>query len=64
MCDNDTAQDMIEISASGGGLSRRRFGALSLGAGVISLLRVAGAADRGAGIGGRHQKTPDGIRGC
>ena len=45
MCDNDTLEDMIEYRLRSAGLSRRRFGALSLGAGVISLLPpVAGAA--------------------
>src|SRR3977135_1358258 len=45
MCDNDTLEDMIEYQLRSAGLSRRRFGALSLGVGVISLLTpVAGAA--------------------
>ncbi len=45
MCDNDTLEDMIEYQLRSAGLSRRRFGALSLGVGVISLLPpVAGAA--------------------
>src|SRR5256885_10123201 len=45
MCDNDTLADMIEYHLRSAGLSRRRFGALSLGVGVISLLPpVAGAA--------------------
>ncbi len=45
MCDKDTLEDMIEYQLRSAGLSRRRFGALSLGAGVISLLPpVAGAA--------------------
>jgi carboxymethylenebutenolidase len=45
MCDNDTLEDMIEYRLRSAGLSRRRFGALSLGAGVMSLLApVAGAA--------------------
>jgi carboxymethylenebutenolidase len=45
MCDNDTLEDMIEYQLRSAGLSRRRFGALSLGAGVMSLLQpVAGAA--------------------
>jgi len=45
MCDNDTLEDLIEYQLRSAGLSRRRFGALSLGVGVISLLPpVAGAA--------------------
>src|SRR5437879_9481212 len=45
MCDNDTLEDMIEYQLRSAGLSRRRFGALSLGVGVISLLPpVAGTA--------------------
>lgn len=45
MCDNDAFDDMIEYQLKSKELSRRRFGALTLGAGVISLLPpVAGAA--------------------
>jgi carboxymethylenebutenolidase len=45
MCDNDTLGDIIEYQLRSAGLSRRQFGALSLGAGVLSLLPpVAGAA--------------------
>jgi carboxymethylenebutenolidase len=45
MCDNDSLEDMIEYRLRSAGLSRRQFGALSLGAGVLSLLPpVAGAA--------------------
>ena len=45
MCDNDTLEDLIEYQLRSARLSRRRFGALSLGVGVISLLPpVAGAA--------------------
>jgi carboxymethylenebutenolidase len=45
MCDNDSLADMIEYRLRSAGLSRRQFGALSLGAGVLSLLPpVAGAA--------------------
>jgi len=47
MCDNDTLGDMIEYRLRSAGLSRRQFGALSLGAGVLSLLPpVAGARPR------------------
>jgi carboxymethylenebutenolidase len=61
MCDNDTLGDMIEYRLRSAGLSRRQFGALSLGAGVLSLLPpVAGAAaevkESEVDI-----KTPDGI---
>ena len=46
MCDNDSMDDMIEYQLKSGGLSRRRFGALTLGAGLVSLLPpVANAAD-------------------
>jgi carboxymethylenebutenolidase len=45
MCDNDSFDDMIEYQLKSGGLSRRRFGALTLGAGLVSLLPpVADAA--------------------
>src|SRR6266404_7068948 len=45
MCDNDSLGDMIEYRLRAG-LSRRQFAALSLGAGVLSLLPpVAGAAE-------------------
>src|SRR5579884_1473294 len=46
MCDNDSFDDMIEYGSGPGALSRRRFGALGLGAGVASLLPpAAGAAE-------------------
>jgi carboxymethylenebutenolidase len=46
MCDNDSMDDMIEYQLKSGGLSRRRFGALTIGAGLVSLLPpVANAAD-------------------
>jgi carboxymethylenebutenolidase len=60
MCDNDSLGDMIEYRLRSAGVSRRQFGALSLGAGVVSLLPpVAGAAAE------VHEsevdiKTPDG----
>ncbi len=38
MCDNDSFDDMIEYQLKSGGLSRRRFGALTLGAGLVTLL--------------------------
>ncbi len=42
MCDNDSLGDMIEYRLRSAGLSRRQFGALTLGAGMVSLL-VPGA---------------------
>ena len=60
MCDNDSLKDMIEYRLRSAGLSRRSFGALTLGAGVVSLLPpVADAAAevREAEV---DVKTPDG----
>jgi carboxymethylenebutenolidase len=46
MCDNDSFDDMTEYDLKTGGLSRRRFAALSLGAGLLSVLPpVANAAE-------------------
>src|SRR5882762_462503 len=59
MCDNDSIQDMIEYNLRTGGLSRRKFGALTLGVSVVSALpSIANAAqttDSEVEI-----KTPDG----
>ena len=45
MCDNDSFDDMIEYELKKKELSRRRFGALTLGAGLVSMLPpVANAA--------------------
>jgi carboxymethylenebutenolidase len=59
MCDNDSMDDMIEYHLKSAQLSRRRFGALTLGTGMASLLpAAAGAAwieDAEVDI-----KTPDG----
>jgi len=60
MCDNDTLGDMIEYRLRSAGLSRRQFGALTLGAGMVSLL--APGADAAAEV---HEsevdiKMPDG----
>ena len=59
MCDQDAFDDMTEYQLKSGGLSRRQFGALTLSAGVLSLLpAVADAAevtDAEVAI-----KTPDG----
>src|SRR5580704_4173521 len=38
MCDQDSIDDIVEYELRNPGISRRRFGALSLGAGLISLL--------------------------
>ena len=46
MCDNDSMDDMLDYQLKSAALSRRRFGALTLGAGVLSLLPpVADAAE-------------------
>jgi carboxymethylenebutenolidase len=59
MCDNDAMDDMLEYTLRSGGLSRRQFGALTVGAGLASVLpAVANAAevkDSDVDI-----KTPDG----
>lgn len=60
MCDNRSIDDMIEFQRRSGGLTRRRFGALSAGAGFTMMLpAVAGAADvKEAEV---EIKTPDGV---
>jgi carboxymethylenebutenolidase len=59
MCDNDSIKDIVEYNRRTGGLSRREFGALTLGAGLISALPAVAAAvetkDSEVEI-----KTPDG----
>ena len=59
MCDHDSIGDIIEYQLRSGGLSRRRFGALTLGAGLVSLLpRAADAVEvQEAEV---NIKTPDG----
>ncbi len=59
MCDNDSFDDMLEYTRRSGDLSRRRFGALTLGAGFTVLLpQVAGAVDvKDSEV---DIKTPDG----
>ncbi|HEU4627353.1 MAG TPA: dienelactone hydrolase family protein [Steroidobacteraceae bacterium] len=59
MCDNDSIDDMLEYDLKKRGLSRREFGALTLGAGVVSMLpAVAGAVEtEGKDV---EIKTPDG----
>jgi len=44
MCDNDSISDMIEYNLRKGGLSRRQFSALTLGAGLASALSPAANA--------------------
>lgn len=44
MCDNESFNDMVEYQLRSGALSRRRFGALTLGAGVLSVLPPLAAA--------------------
>jgi len=46
MCDNDSMDDIVEYNLKSRDVSRRQFGALTLGAGLISLLPpVANAAE-------------------
>ena len=59
MCDNDSMDDMIEYQLKSAQLSRRRFGAFTLGAGLVSL--VPAAADAAWIEEGEVEvKTPDG----
>ena len=44
MCDQDSFDDQIEYDLKARGISRRQFGALTLGAGMISLLPVVATA--------------------
>lgn len=44
MCDNDSMDDMIQYQLRSAQLSRRRFGAFTLGAGMASLLPVGARA--------------------
>jgi carboxymethylenebutenolidase len=59
MCDNDSLDDMLRYPLRSAGLTRRSFGALTLGAGFVSLLpTVANAAEvTEAEV---EIKTPDG----
>jgi carboxymethylenebutenolidase len=45
MCDRDSIVDVIEYQLKSAGLSRREFSALTLGAGLVSLLPTASAAE-------------------
>ena len=60
MCDNDSLEDMIGYQLRSAVLSRRQFGALTLGAGVVSIL--APVADAAAEVQEAEVdiKTPDG----
>ena len=59
MCDNDSIKDIVEYNRRTGGLSRREFGALTLGAGLVSALpAIANAAEtKDSDV---EIKTPDG----
>ena len=60
MCDNDSLQDMIEYQLRSAVLSRRQFGALTLGAGVVSLLAPVARAAAEVQEAEVDIKTPDG----
>jgi carboxymethylenebutenolidase len=60
MCDNDSFDDMISYERRSGELSRRRFGALAAGAGLVfALPRLADAAE--VSDSEIQIKTPDGV---
>ena len=60
MCDNDSLDDMVEYQLRSR-LSRRHFGALTVGAGVVSLLPpIAGGAELEVSETEVDIKTPDG----
>lgn len=62
MCDNDSLDDIVEYERRSG-VSRRQFGALTLGAGLLSLLpKGAGAAELVESD--VDIKTPDGSADC
>jgi len=60
MCDQDSFDDMIKYSRRSGEMSRRQFGAITLGAGFMAALpKVAGAVDvKESEV---EIKTPDGV---
>jgi carboxymethylenebutenolidase len=60
MCDNDSLEDMIEYRLRSAGLSRRQFGALTLGAGAVSLLPPVADAVAEVQEAEVDIKTPDG----
>ena len=59
MCDNDAFDDMVKYGSNAGSVTRRQFGALGVGAGVVSLLPLAAEA---ADVKGQDVDihTPDG----
>jgi carboxymethylenebutenolidase len=59
MCDNDSLDDMVEYQLRANEFSRRRFGALAMGSGLVALLpKLANAADvKESEV---EIKTPDG----
>src|SRR6516165_3985034 len=64
MCDHDSLDDMVEYQLRSR-LSRRQFGALTMGAGVVSLLPpIAGAAGIEVIESEVDIKTPDGTADC
>ena len=60
MCDNDSLEDMIGYQLRSAVLSRRQFGALTLGAGVVSLLAPVARAAAEVQEAEVDIKTPDG----
>jgi carboxymethylenebutenolidase len=63
MCDDNSIDDMIEFARRSGDLTRRRFGALSFGAGLVALLpRAADAVEVTESE--VDIKTPDGTADC
>src|ERR1700752_3915711 len=61
MCDEDLVEDVMAYRLKSGELSRRDFGALSLGIGLVSLLPpVAGASGADVTEWDVEIKTPDG----
>ena len=60
MCDQDSFDDMLKYSRRSGELSRRQFGAITLGAGFMAVLpKVAGAVDvKESEV---EIRTPDGV---
>ena len=57
MCDNDSINDIIEYKLRTGGLSRRQFGALTLGVGVASALPLLWLAEPGRVADGRSSHS-------
>ncbi len=55
MCDNDSMDDIVEYQLKSGELSRRQFGALTLGAGLLSLLPPVAERRGSDRVRGDHQ---------